>query len=126
MIREARPMTMLPAPICTSAKFWLWAMKAPLRATRPLLSTRPRIFMLSVLMPWARTMRGLLPVARTALPSSVPKNQYRMEISARAHSPPTMMMATLPVRPALTRGLNTVFIRRMETLGAPMMRRLME
>ena len=37
--------------------------------------TSPRIIMLEVLMPWARAMFWLLPVARMAEPSSVPKNQ---------------------------------------------------
>lgn len=34
------------------------------------------IFIVSVFTPWARTILRLLPVARMAQPSSVPKNQY--------------------------------------------------
>jgi putative ABC transport system substrate-binding protein len=44
-------------------------------ATNPLLRIRPSIMVLSVLIPCARTIRGLLPVARIAHPISVPKNQ---------------------------------------------------
>jgi hypothetical protein len=36
---------------------------------------RPSTFMESMLMPCARLMAGLLPVARMALPCSVPKYQ---------------------------------------------------
>ena len=54
----------------------------------PLESARPMSFMLSMLMPSARLMAGLLPVARMAEPCSVPKYQYRMLTSASAMSAP--------------------------------------
>ena len=38
-------------------------------------SIRPKTLFRSTLMPWARLMLGLAPVARMPLPSSVPKNQ---------------------------------------------------
>ena len=39
-------------------------------------TTRPRTLAVLVLMPWARAMLWLAPVARRAEPCSVPKNQY--------------------------------------------------
>ncbi len=62
-----------------------------------MLGARPASFMLLILMPWARLMLGLLPVARMALPCSVPKYQYRSPITAAANTSPVAMAAgTLP------------------------------
>ena len=48
---------------------------APARATRPLEIIRPSTFATLVLMPCARAMFWLAPVARREQPISVPKNQ---------------------------------------------------
>ena len=52
---------------------------------------RPRTLMKSVLMPWARAMLWLEPVARREQPSSVPKNQYSTPMRAREKTPTTRM-----------------------------------
>ena len=75
MITAARPMTMAPRPALTSENPWYWAYRALDRATMPLESIRPSTLFQPTLMPWARLMLGLAPVARMPLPSSVPKNQ---------------------------------------------------
>ena len=54
----------------------------------PLESDRPSTFMASMLMPCARLMAGLAPVARMALPCSVPKYQYSSAMSTAASSSP--------------------------------------
>ncbi len=99
MITDARPMTMEPVPIWMSAKLWYCAMSAPESAMRALPSISPIVFMASVLMPCARDMRALMPVARMAHPISVPKNQYRMTITSRAAPPPNTIVAMFLVRP---------------------------
>ena len=48
----------------------------------PLEIIRPRILPRFVLMPCARDIASFAPVARSEQPSSVPKNQYSMAISA--------------------------------------------
>ena len=49
-------------------------------------TTRPRTLAVLVLMPWARAMLWLAPVARRAEPCSVPKNQYSSAITAAVSS----------------------------------------
>ena len=56
MMMEARPMTMAPVPILTSAYPCDCVTSAPDNATRPLEMTRPRIFVVSVFTPRERTM----------------------------------------------------------------------
>ena len=68
-------MTIVPVPIPTSANPLLCATSAPQIATKPLESRSPMTIMTSVLTPFARIMCGFAPVARIAVPSSVPKNQ---------------------------------------------------
>ena len=75
MMMAAKPMTIAPLPIDTSAVPWNWVMRPPASATMPLESARPRSFMLLTLMPCARLIEGFAPVARIALPCSVPKYQ---------------------------------------------------
>ena len=77
----ARPITIAPRPIWTSAKPWYWLSSAPENATRPLESIRPSTMLKLVLMPCARAMLALQPVARMEQPSSVPKNQYKIAIT---------------------------------------------
>ena len=78
------------------------------------------IFIVSVFTPWARTILRLLPVARIAQPSSVPKNQYITATTAAATSTP--MSNAMGMFPRLM----TTGWRRSATLDLPMMRRLME
>ena len=66
---------------------------APERPTRPLEIIKPRTFMRLVEMPWARAMCSLLPVARMAQPSWVPKNQYSSATMAMTKMPLTKMAA---------------------------------
>ena len=68
-----------------------WARRAPERATRPLAIIRARTLARSVLMPWARAMAGLEPVARREQPSSVPKNQYSAAMVMMIMMPTTKM-----------------------------------
>ena len=75
MMTEARPITIVPTPMPTSAKPLFCATMAPESATRPFEMTSPRTIMPSVLIPCARAIWALIPVARTAVPISVPKNQ---------------------------------------------------
>ena len=66
---------MAPVPMPISAYFWLWQMSPPERPTRALDSMSAIILVFAVETPRARIMSSLLPVARKALPISVPKNQ---------------------------------------------------
>ena len=91
MITAARPMTMAPRPMLMSAKLWYWASRAPDSATSPLERTRPSTLLKSVLIPCARAMLGLAPVARSEEPSSVPKNQYRTATMTTVKVPTTKM-----------------------------------
>lgn len=77
MITAARPITIAPRPMLISAKPWYWLNSAPENATSPLEIIRPSTRLKSVLIPCARDIRSLHPVARREHPSSVPKNQYR-------------------------------------------------
>ena len=67
-------------------------MSPPESATRPLERLSPSTFMVPMLMPWARLMLGLEPVARMALPCSVPKYQYKKAMMAAVNSSPTTML----------------------------------
>lgn len=53
IMTEAKPITMVPVPMPTSAKPLLCATRAPESATSALLISRPRMIMMSVLTPWA-------------------------------------------------------------------------
>ena len=75
MMTDARPMTIAPCPIVSVALPSRCATSAPERAISALDSISPTIFIAEVLMPCARLMRSFMPVARIALPISVPKNQ---------------------------------------------------
>ena len=72
---DARPMTIAPRPMLTSAVPWNCVISPPESATTPLESARPMTFIRSMLMPCARLIAGLEPVARSAEPCSVPKYQ---------------------------------------------------
>ena len=61
------------------------------RATRPLEIISPSTLVKLVLMPWARLMLGLAPVARREQPISVPKNQYRITMMATQKTAPHRM-----------------------------------
>ena len=82
IMTAARPMTIAPLPELTSAKPWYCEYNALARPTRPLEIIRPSTVLKFVLMPCARLMFGLQPVARIEQPRSVPKNQYNMAIIA--------------------------------------------
>ena len=82
MITAARPITMVPMPIEMSAPPWVCTNSAPASATSAFDSARPQTVSLSVEMPWARAMRGLLPVARIARPTSDAKNRSISNLAA--------------------------------------------
>ena len=110
-----------------SAYFWLWQMSAPERPIRALESTRAIILVELVLTPKARIMYSLLPVARSAEPISVPKNQYRMATMATASTMPRMMATVDCGRPVMwLTDEKMVPLARMGVLDLPMMRRLMD
>ena len=88
IIIAAKPATMEPTPIVLVALLCWKTTKAPESATKALESTSPKIFELCVLIPCAIAIFSLLPVARIALPVSVPKNQYK--------SPTTIATAIIP------------------------------
>ena len=75
IIMEASPITMAPRPICASAKPWYWARSPPESATIPFEMASAKTFIVFMFIPCAFAMLWLQPVARTAEPSSVPKNQ---------------------------------------------------
>ncbi|MPN50955.1 hypothetical protein SDC9_198595 [bioreactor metagenome] len=81
---------------------------------------RPKSFIVSVFTPWARAIWPLLPVARMAQPTSVPKNQYRMQITTRAKRPPTMMAWGILCRVMM------VFCPKSGTFARPIIRIFME
>ena len=71
-------------------------------------------------------MPSLSPVARSASPTSVDKNQTKA-ITNSASSPARMATETnVPNRPASRSGVNSVSVRNRGTLARPMMRRLIE
>ena len=82
MMTAARPMTMVPMPLLMSALPLVWANSAPPRAMRALERAMPRTIILEVGTPWARAMRALMPVARTARPVLVLKNQSSRSFAA--------------------------------------------
>ena len=90
-------------------------------------TARPSTTLRLVLMPCARDMAGLEPVARMPQPSSVPKNQYSTPIST-AVTMMTMMMGlcranSLTQRREMSRSyLSTL----MDWFALPMIFRLME
>ena len=71
MMIEAKPTTIIPVPMLTSAKPWYWANNDPEKATKALEIATPKMIMLSVLAEKLRIICGLFPVARTARPISV-------------------------------------------------------
>ena len=93
---------MAPVPMPMSAYFWLWQMRPPERPTSALESMRAIILVLAVETPSARIMSSLLPVARSALPISVPKNQYSRAMMSTATIRPTMMEPALVERPVVS------------------------
>ena len=95
MTIAARPMTMAPVPMPMSAYFWLWQMRPPERPMSALERMRASILVAFVFWPRARIMASLLPVARSALPISVPKNQYSSQITAATRMAPTIMATVL-------------------------------
>ena len=126
MMTEARPATIMPMPMPTSAKPWYWAMSAPHRATRPFERASPRSFWWSVFTPNDRIMSGLSPVARIARPTSVCRNHTmspRMT-SATARKIPTL--AKVPTSLSSRSGSNNVGWCRSGTFALPMIRRLIE
>ncbi len=68
----------------------------------------------------ARAMFPLSPVARTAQPISVPKNQYSTAIITTATSPPTRMACGMSSSVIIVGWPSRL------TLARPMMRRLIE
>ena len=98
-ITLARPSTITPMPICASANACICAKSAPEIATRAFESASPNTVIRSVLVPSARSMRALSPVARIAAPSSVLRKRTSTiattaAISAHATSIPTSAAGT--------------------------------
>ena len=73
MMTLAKPQTTMPIPICTSAKPWYWARRAPERPTRPFARASPATVIRPVSTPRARIICALFPVARIAVPRFVRK-----------------------------------------------------
>ena len=71
MIKEAIPITTIPVPILASEKDCFCATKAPDKATKPLATAKPMIFILSTLIEEERTISSLSPVARIDKPNFV-------------------------------------------------------
>ena len=127
MMTEASPITMVPTPMPTSAKPFACATVAPDKATRALEITSPSTTIVLVLMPCARAICGLKPVARMAVPSSVPKNQYRMTAISAAKIRPTARPDTATDSPSeFSRIVKTVSSCKRPMLDLPMTWRLTE
>ena len=119
---------MAPVPMPMSAYFWLWHTSPPDKPTSPLLIVSASSLVQFVFTPCARIMASLLPVARMALPISVPKNQYRKAIITIATPTPRRREATcllIPVHPMILEKIVSVF-NRGTLLLPPMIRRLMD
>ena len=128
MTMAARPITIAPVPMPMSAYFWLWHTRAPDKPTRPLLMVSASSLVQFVFTPWARIIASLLPVARMALPISVPKNQYRKAIINTATPIPSKRDAScllIPVQPIILEKIVSVF-NNGTLLLPPMIRRLMD
>ena len=82
MMTAARPITIAPRPMSTLLLPWYWASRPPARPTMPLDIMRPITVLRDVLMPWARAIWRLAPVARSALPLSVLKNHQSSAMTA--------------------------------------------
>ena len=98
-------------------------MRPPDRATIPFESERPMSFMLLILMPCARLIAGLEPVARMAEPCSVPKYQYSAAMITIAKIAPLTIaegMFLRVMRRSYASGFAGLFA------DMPMMRRLTE
>ena len=91
MMMAARPMTIAPRPMLTSALPWYCAYSPPASPTSAFESTSPSTLFVLVLMPCARAMLGLAPVARMECPTSVPKNQYSTAMSTTQKIAPIRM-----------------------------------
>ena len=83
MMTAARPMTMAPRPMLISAKPWYWAEQRSGKCNKTIGEHQTEDSAKSVLIPCARAIFSLHPVARREHPSSVPKNQYRTAIKIR-------------------------------------------
>ena len=118
---------MVPVPMPTSEKPLDCATSAPETATRPLLSSRPRIIVISVSTPCARIICWLKPVARIAAPICVPKNQYikKPTISVTAR-PTTSVVCAIDRSSALLAILKVVSTPSRERFALPMMRKFTE
>jgi len=92
---DARPITIDPVPILISPYPWFWATKAPDTEISPLEITSPKTLDVSVFPPKARTINSLFPVALSAHPISVPKNQYRAAITMAPIMTPTTNVASV-------------------------------
>ena len=69
MIRQARPMTTIPAPLLISADFWYWPTTAPERAVKALEIQSPTVMVNTGFTDDARTIS---PVSDTHLPTDSP------------------------------------------------------
>ena len=117
---------MRPMPIWMSANPLYCAMNEPHSATSPFESASPTIFICPVLMPWARAMSSLSPVALSATPYSVPRNRYTNTPTSAAMPAKIATDAHVPKSPCSRSGVHSVSARSSGMLALPMMRRLME
>ena len=88
----------------------------------PLDSIRPSTLLKLVLMPCARAMCWLQPVARSEEPSSVPKNQYSMTINATTNTAEIHIARGMYISDMSRLYLRTLIA----WLAEPSMRRLIE
>ena len=126
MITDARPMTIVPVPMPTSAKPLLCATSAPQIATIPFDRSSPRTIITSVLTPFARIMWGFAPVARIAIPSSVPKNQYVSRMASTTTTVPMRRIFDAASIPQIFHWVKSVSCWRSGRFALPITRRLME
>ena len=78
---EANATTIVPTPMFTSAKPLFCATKAPPRPIKPFAIIKPRIVILSVLIPNERAIFGLSPVTIKDCPSSVFKKRAKKMVN---------------------------------------------
>ncbi len=89
-ITAAKAITITPIPIDTSAAPSICANRPPASPVNPFAIASPTQAMRSTLIPFAFTMRGFAPVARSARPKPVARNRSSSTFATITTMPTTM------------------------------------
>ena len=126
IIIAARAITIVPRPEFTSAYPLFCAKIAPARAMSAFESIKPNTVILRVLIPSARAIFSLSPVAISACPNSVLKKQYIKKIKIPITTSPIMIMSKYFGKPSFEKTLKIVSCPRSVIFAFPITRKLMD